>query len=164
MHGHLVTIEVSVKGRANERVYFNGVSLNQDGFERLDTQPVQRRSTVEHHRTGLDHFLQYFPHLRFFSFNEAPSSLHVDSVVVFDELLHDKGTKQLQRHAFRQSALMQLELRANDDNRAARVVHPFAKEVPSKPTLFTLQHVRKGLQLTAPSERNRLASPAVVNE
>ena len=37
MHRHLVTIEVSVKCRTDERVQLDRATLNQHGLKRLDT-------------------------------------------------------------------------------------------------------------------------------
>ena len=50
VNGHLVTVEVGVEGRANERVQLDGLAFDQDGLKGLDAQTVQRRRTVQHHR------------------------------------------------------------------------------------------------------------------
>lgn len=43
---HLVTVEVSVEGRADEGVRLDGLTLDGTRFERLDAQTVQGRCTV----------------------------------------------------------------------------------------------------------------------
>ena len=55
---HLVTVEVGVECRADEWVQLDGLAFNQDRPERLDTQTVQRRCTVEQHGVLVDDFFQ----------------------------------------------------------------------------------------------------------
>ena len=62
VNGHLVTVEVGVKRRANEGVQLDGLAFDQDGLERLDTQTVQRRRTVQHHGMLFDDLFQNIPH------------------------------------------------------------------------------------------------------
>ena len=61
VHGHLVTVEVGVEGRANERMQLDGLTFDQLGFKGLNTETVQRRSTVEHHRVFVDHLFRGCP-------------------------------------------------------------------------------------------------------
>src|SRR3712207_8365207 len=44
------------------------------------------------------------------------------------EPLHDERLEELQRHLLGQTALVQLELRAHDDDRTTRVVHALAEQ------------------------------------
>ena len=41
MHGHLVTVEVCIKGRADLWVQANGVTFDQNGHKGLDAQAMQ---------------------------------------------------------------------------------------------------------------------------
>ena len=59
---------------------------------------------------------------------------------------------------------MQLEVRADDDDRAARVVHPLAEQVLAEPALLALQHVRQGLERAVARTRHRAAAAAVVEQ
>ena len=38
VHGHLVTVKVSVKGRTDQRVQLDGFTFDQNRFERLNAQ------------------------------------------------------------------------------------------------------------------------------
>ncbi len=46
MNGHLVAIEVGIKGRTDKRMQLNRLALDQLRHECLDTQTVQRRRTI----------------------------------------------------------------------------------------------------------------------
>ena len=76
MHGHLVTVKVSVKGRADQWVQLDRFTLNQDGFKRLNAKTVQRRRTVQHDRVFADHLIEDIPHLGAFFFHQFLGLLH----------------------------------------------------------------------------------------
>ena len=58
---HLVAVEVGVESRTCQRVQLNSLTLDELRLEGLDTQTVQRRSTVEEHGVALHHILQDVP-------------------------------------------------------------------------------------------------------
>ena len=64
----------------------------------------------------------------------------VDVAALF-ELVVDERLEELERHLLRQTALVQLERRADDDDRAARVVDALAEQVLAEPALLALEHV-----------------------
>ena len=78
--------------------------------------------------------------------------------------LHHKRLEQLQGHPPGQAALVQLQLRPDDDDRAAGVVDPLAQEVLAEASLLALEHVREGLQLVIASSGHSAAAAAVVDE
>ncbi len=59
---------------------------------------------------------------------------------------------------------MQLEVRANYDDRTARVVHALAQQVTPESALLPLEHVGERLQLAASPCRGCLAPATVVNQ
>ena len=61
MNSHLVTVEVSVKSRTNQRVKLDGFSFDKFWLESLDTESVQSRRSVQQHYLALDHFLKHIP-------------------------------------------------------------------------------------------------------
>ena len=71
MHGHLVTVEVGVERLTGQRVQLDSFTLNQHRLERLNTQAVQRRRTVQHHRVLRNGFFQHVPHLGALAFHHA---------------------------------------------------------------------------------------------
>jgi hypothetical protein len=80
------------------------------------------------------------------------------------QLVVDEGLEQLERHLLRQAALVQLELRAHHDDRAARVVHALAEEVLPEAALLALEHVAQRLQRALVGTGDGLAAAAVVEE
>ena len=60
---------------------------------------------------------------------------------LLDQVLHNEGLEQLQSHLFGQTALVHLQLRADDDNRTAGIVHAFAQQVLAEAALLALEPV-----------------------
>lgn len=74
------------------------------------------------------------------------------------------GLKSLQRHLLGQTALVQLQLRADDDDRTARVVDTLAEQVLAETTLLALEHVAQGLQRAVAGTRDRTSTTTVVEQ
>ena len=85
-------------------------------------------------------------------------------VALLFELVVDERLEQLERHDLRQAALVQLELRADDDDRAARVVDALAEQVLAEPALLALEHVGERLQRPLVRAGDGLAAAAVVEQ
>ena len=164
MDGHLVAVEVGVERAADERVQHDRAPFYQYRLERLDAQTVEGRRAVEQHRPGGDHIVQYVPDLRPRAFDDALGALDVMRAAVGDERVHDERLEQLQGHALRQAALVQLQVRADDDDRATRVVDALAEQVLAEAALLPLQHVRQRLQLVVARSRNGAAAAAVIDQ
>ena len=80
------------------------------------------------------------------------------------QLVEDEGLEQLERHLLRQAALVQLELRADHDHRAARVVDALAEQVLAEASALALDHVGERLQRALVGAGHRLAAAAVVEQ
>ena len=87
---HLVAVEVGVERLTSQRVQLNSLTLNQLRLEGLNTQAVQRRSTVEHHWVLRNGLLQNVPHLWALALNHALGGLDVLGVVIFYQALHNE--------------------------------------------------------------------------
>ena len=74
-----------------------------------------------------DDILQYVPYLRLKALHHPLRRLDIVGQLFFDQLLHDKGFKQFDGHFLRQTALIDLKLRAYDDNGPPRIVNTFAQ-------------------------------------
>ena len=61
MNSHLVTVKVSVKRRADQRVKLDRFTFDQNGLERLNAKTVQRRRTVQHDRVLADNLVEDIP-------------------------------------------------------------------------------------------------------
>ena len=164
MDGHLVTVEVGVEGRADERVDLDGLALDELRLERLDAETVQRGCAVEQHGVLGDDLFEDVPHDRAGPLDHALGRLDVLRVVEVDQALHHERLEQLERHLLGQTALVQLELRADDDDRTAGVVDALAEQVLAEAALLALEHVGQRLERTVAGARDRATTTAVVEE
>ncbi len=80
------------------------------------------------------------------------------------EALHHERLEQLERHLLGQTALVQLELRARDDDRTARVVDALAEQVLTEATLLALEHVGERLERAVAGTGDRATTTAVVEQ
>ena len=76
----------------------------------------------------------------------------------------DEGLEQLKRHLFGQTALVQLEVRANGNNRTARVVDALTKQVLTEAALLALDHVRERLERAAVGTSDGATTTTVVEQ
>jgi hypothetical protein len=83
---------------------------------------------------------------------------------VLDELLHDERLEQLERHFLGQTALVQLQLRTDDDNRTAGIVDALAEQVLAETALLALEHVGQGFERAVAGAGDRTAAAAVVDQ
>ena len=164
VHGHLVAVEVRVERGADERVQLDGLALDELRLERLDAEAVQRRRTVQQHWALADDLLEHVPHLRTRALHRALGGLDVLRVAEVDQALDDERLEQLQRHLLGQTTLVQLQLRADDDDRTARVVHALAEQVLAEPALLALEHVAQGLEGAVARARDGTTAAAVVEQ
>ena len=164
MHGHLVTVEVGVEGRTNERMKLDGFAFNENRLESLNAQAVKGRSTVQQNRMFLNDFFKDIPHLGTTTFDHALGRLDVLRKFLIDQTLHDEWLEKFERHQLRQTTLMQLEGRTDDDDRAARVVDTLPEKVLTEASLLTLEHVGERLERTVARTRYGAATTAVVEQ
>ena len=99
-----------------------------------------------------------------FALHDLLGALHRLGDSLLDELVDDERLEQLERHRLGQAALVQLELRADDDDRAAGVVHALAEQVLTEPALLALEHVGQRLERTLAAAADRLGAAAVVEQ
>src|ERR1051326_565390 len=142
----------------------NGLALDQHRLERLDAQSVQRRRAVEQHRVVANDLFENLVHLRRLALDDLLGALHRLRDSLLDELVNDEWLEQLERHQLGQTALVQLELRTDDDDRTARIVHALTEQVLAEATLLALEHIRKRLERTLTATPNRLRPATVVDQ
>ena len=116
----------------------DGLALYQDRLKGLDTQSVQGRGTVQHNRMLFDNILQHIPYLRLQSLYHLLGILYIVGGSVGNQLLHNKGLKQLNGHFLRKAALVYLKFRSNHDNGTSGIVHTLSKQVLTETSLLTL--------------------------
>ena len=171
MNSHLVAVEVGVESGTYERMKLDCLTLNEYRLESLNTESVKRRSTVEHNRVILDNGFKCVPDLGVSSFNRLFGGFDVGflgSVVLVaadvNQSLHNERLEQLKSHLFRKSALINLQVRTDDDNRTSRIVDTLTEKVLTEASLLTLEHIRKGLERSVVRTCNRAASSSVVDK
>ncbi|SKO68087.1 Uncharacterised protein [Mycobacteroides abscessus subsp. bolletii] len=164
VHGHLVTVEVGVECLTHQRVQLDCLAFHQLRLEGLDTQAVQRWCTVQQHRVLGDDLFEDIPHLSALTLHHALGALDVLRVVQVDQTLHHERLEQFQSHQLGQTALVQLELRADHDDRTARVVNALTEQVLAEPALLTLEQIRQRLQRTVTRSGDRTSTTAVVEQ
>ena len=162
--GHLVTVEVGVERRADERMQLDRLAFDQHRLEGLDAEAVQRRRAVQHHRVLADHLLEDVPDHRRLVLDFLLRGLDGRGDAHLLEAVEDERLEQLDRHLLRQAALVQLQLRADHDDRTARVVDALAEQVLAETTALALDHLGERLQRTLVRARHRLAATAVVEQ
>jgi hypothetical protein len=109
---------------------------------------VKRRSTVEKNRMFADHLFEDVPNDRLLAFDHLTCLLDRRRMCVLLKLVVDERLEQLERHLLRQTALVKLQLRTNDDHRTARVVDTLTEQVLTEASLFTLERARQRLERT----------------
>ena len=164
VNGHLVAVEVRVERRAVQRVELEGAALDQHRLERLNTEAVERRRAVEHNGMVLDDDVERVPDLGTALVDHLLGGLDVVGGTVLDQLLHDEGAEQLERHFLRHAALVDLELGADADNAAAGVVDTLAEQVLTEAALLALEHIAQGLERTVVRAGDGAAAATVVDQ
>src|SRR6185437_11000222 len=132
--------------------------------ESLDAEAVQRRRPVQQDRVLGDDLFEDVPHDRLRALHHPLGGLDVLRVVQVNEALHHERLEQLQRHLLGQAALVELELRADDNDGPAGVVDALAEQVLAEPALLALEHVGQRLQRAVARARDRAAAATVVEE
>src|ERR1700761_5940388 len=139
MDGHLVAVEVRVVRGADERMQMDRFAFDQHRLESLNAETMERRCAVEQHRMLANHFVEYVPDFRTHAFDHALRALDVVRLAAIDHLLHHERLEELERHLFGETALVQLQVRTDHDDRTARVVDALAEQVLTEAALLTLE-------------------------
>ncbi len=164
MAGHLVTVEVGVEGRADQRMKLNGPTFPKDRFKGLDAQTVECRGTVQENRMFLDDVFEDVPDFIADAFDFFLGVFNVRRNFFFDELLHDERLEEFQCHFLWKTALVHLHFRADNDNRTAGIVDTFPEQVLTETALLPFQHIRKRFKGTIAGARYGAAAAAIVDE
>ena len=108
MNRHLVAVEVGVKSRTYQRMELDRLSFYQDRLKGLDSQTVQRRSTVQHNGMLFNYILQHVPDLGLQALHHLFRVFNVMGGSVGYQFLHNKGLEQLDGHFLGKTALIDL--------------------------------------------------------
>src|SRR5512144_30009 len=140
------------------------LALDQHRLERLDAQTMERRRAIEQYRMLANDLVEDVPNLGLFLLDELLGLLHRGRQALGVEPRIDERLEQLERHLLRQSALVQLELRADHDDGTAGIVDALAQQVLPEAALLALEHVGERLQRTLVGTGDDAATAAVVEQ
>ena len=161
---HLVSIEIRIERRTDHRVQAYRFPFHEDGLESLNPEPVQCRRTVQHDRVVPDDLFQNPPDLVPPAFDQTLGAFHVRRKPLFDKLPDHEGLEEFKRHLFRQSALVELELRPDDDDRPAGVIHALSEQILPEAPLFSAEKIREALQGAVSGPEYGLPHTAVIDQ
>ncbi len=116
MHGHLVAVKVRIESFADQRVQTNRVSFHQRRLKRLNTDSVQRWSTVQKNRVIANHVVQNVPHIFITTLKHALGTLDRVGVAKILQTANHEWLEQLKSNLLWKTTLMQLQFRTNDDH------------------------------------------------
>ena len=110
----------------------------------------------------LDDGLEAVPDFGLCTLDHLTGGLDVVGNALFYQILHNKGLEQLQSHLLGQTALIHLQLGADNDNGTAGVVNTLAQQVLTEAALLALQQVGQALQSTVVGAGNGAAAAAIL--
>ena len=139
MYSHLIAVKICVESGGNQRVKLNGRAFDQQRLKGLNTKAVQGGRAIQHHRAILDDLLQHFPNFGAVALDQAAGTLYICGIIVQHQTGNYEWAEQFQRHALGQTALVELQVRADDDDGAARIVDALAEQVATEATLLALE-------------------------
>src|SRR6266851_2851186 len=153
VHGHLVAVKVGVERGADQRVNADGFAFDEHRLERLNAEAVQRRRAVQQHGMFANDILENVPDHRLLLLDHFLGLLDGGAVTLGFELVIDEGLKEFEGHFLRQTALVELELRADDDDGTAGVVYALAEQVLAEAALLALERVGQRFERAAVVEQ-----------
>src|ERR1700689_4341031 len=164
MDRHLIAVEVGVVRDAYQRMKLNRLAFDQHRLERLDAESMQGGRAIEEHRMLADNLGEDIPNVLALLLDHLLGALDSRDVALFFELVVDERLEQLERHLLGQTALMEPQLGADHDDRAAKVVNALAEQVLAEAARLALEHVGERLQRTLGRSGDRAAAAAVVEQ
>src|SRR5256885_598955 len=104
------------------------------------------------------------PHDGFLLLDHFLGLLDGGAVALRFELVIDERLEELEGHFLGQTALIELELRANHDDRAAGIVHALAEQVLAEAPLLALEGVAERLERSIVGSAKNAATASVVKQ
>src|SRR5688572_16408418 len=164
VHGHLVAVEVGVERGADERMDPDRLALDEDRLERLNTEAMERWRAVQEDRVLADDLFEHVPDFRTLLLDHLLRLLDGGDELPLLELVVDERLEQFQRHLLGQAALVQFQLRPDDDDGTAGVVDALAEQVLAEASLLALERVAQRLERTVVRATQDATAAAVVEQ
>src|ERR1700676_4752190 len=140
----------------------DGFTFDEHRLEGLNAEAVKRRSAVEHHGMFANHVFENVPNDGILLLDHFLGLLDGGAVTLSFELVIDEGLEKLERHFLWQTALVKLQLGADDDYGTARVIDALTEQVLAEAALLALEGVRQGLERAVVGAAQNAATAAVV--
>ena len=141
MYCHLIPVKVCIKCCAYQRVKLDRLTFYQNRLKCLNTQSVKCRCTVQHNRMLFNYILQHIPYFLLYPVNHLLCTLNIMCCLIGNQFFHNKRLKQLNRHLFWKSTLIDLKLRSHNDNRTTRIINTLSKQILTETSLLALKHI-----------------------
>ena len=164
VNSHLVTVKVCVIHVTDQRVNLDCLTIHEDRLERLDTESVQGRCTVQKNRVLLNDLFEAVPNRRVHSVDHALGRLDVLGDLLLNQRLHNERLEQLKRHLLRNTALVKFQVRTDDNNGSSGVVNALTEKVLSEAAFLTLKHVAERLKGSGIGADDRAGSATVIDQ
>src|SRR5205085_9588492 len=139
-------------------------TFDEQRLESLDGKTMQGRRAIQQHRMSTRHFFKNVPDLRRLALDHLLRAAHGVDVTEIFQPANDERLEQNERHLLRQTALIQLQLRPDHDDRTARVIDALAEQVLAEPSTLALEHVAERFQRTIARARDGTTVTPIVEQ
>ena len=113
---------------------------------------------------ALGDFFENVPHFRRLALDHLLRAAHGVDVAQFLQPADDERLEQDERHLLRQTALVELEFRPDDDDGTARVIDALAEQVLAEASALALEHVAERFERAIARAGDGAAMAAVVEQ
>ncbi len=164
MNRHLVTVEICIERRTDQRMKLNRLTLDKNRLKRLDTQTVKCRRAVQKHWIFFYDLIKGVPNFRDFLFDHFFGTFNGRNQAFLLKSIVNKRFKELERHLLRQTALVKSQFRSHRDNGSSGVIHTLAQKILSKTSLLPFQGITQGFQGSLVGTCYNPAVPSIVKK
>ena len=123
-------------------------TFNHLRLERLNTQTVKRRCTVQQYRMSFHYMLKNIPDHRFLAVNNLLRGFYGLHNTAFNQFTYDKRFVKFCSHQLRNTAFTHFQLGTYNDYRTSRVVNTLTEQILTETSLLTFQTVWQWFQRT----------------
>ena len=164
VNGHLVTIKVSIVSTANERMHTDSFAFDEFWLKGLNGKTMECRSTVQENWMSLGDFIKNVPHFRCAALNHLLGRADGVNQTHFLQATNDEWLEQDESHLLRKTALIESEIRTDNNNGTTRVIDALAEKILTETTGLAFKHVGEGLQRTIACTSHWAAMATVVEQ
>jgi hypothetical protein len=135
-----------------------------NNLKSLHAEPVQCGGAVEDYGILLHNIIKNIPDFFGALFHHLPRTLDGGNVSFPLQFIIDEWFEQLQSHFFGQTALMETEMWADDNNRTSGIIDPFPQKILAETALFALEHIRKRFERSFVGSGDGATATSVVEQ